>query len=190
MKCIERILWIIALVGVVLRLFNLPMSGLLLILSLSLLGILYVFLSVLLFPQPSRKDQVVILSLLVGLMLGAALNGILFKMQLWPFSHFFLLVGGFWLAVLTLLVLLVRRKKPELGAYTSGLLKRMVPVLMASFFFWFLPDAALVDLYYRGDPQLAPLMQRYMSTEDPVIRTQLKLQMDSLEEARYRAPRP
>ncbi|HRF79844.1 MAG TPA: hypothetical protein PL070_07130 [Flavobacteriales bacterium] len=186
MKRIERILWIIALAGLVLRLLNLPMSGVLLILSMTLLGMFYLFLSVLAFPQPTRKDQVVIVSLLVGLVLGVALNGILFKIQLWPFSHFFLMVGGFWLAVLTLVVAYVRRKKPELDAYTRGLLKRMVPIMSASILFWLLPDTALVNLYYRDDPQLASLMERYMNTEDPAMREQLRTEMDALEEARFR----
>lgn len=190
MKRIERILWIIALAGLVLRLLNLPMSGVLLILSMTLLGMFYLFLSVVAFPQPTRKDQVAIVSLLVGLMLGIAVNGILFKIQLWPFSQFFLLVGGFWLAVLTLVVMILRRKKPELDAYTRGLLKRMVPVLTASILFWLLSNTSLVNFYYRDDPQLAPLMERYISAEDPVIRTQLKLKMDSLEVTRYGAPKP
>jgi hypothetical protein len=188
MKRIERILWIIALAGLVLRLLNLPMNGVLLILSMTLLGMFYLFLSVVAFPQPTRKDQVAIVSLLVGLMLGIAVNGILFKLQLWPFSHFFLLVGGFWLAVLTLVVMVLRRKKPELDAYTRGLLKRMVPVLTASILFWLLSNTALVNFYYRDDPQLASLMERYMNTDDPAMREQLRTEMDALEEARLRAP--
>lgn len=186
MKLIERILWVIVALALVMKVLHLPLSSLLLIVSISVLNMLYFFLSWLLFPQPTRQEQMVWLSVLAGVFLSTGLTGVLFKLQLWPLSGFYLLVGGTSLAIVIVLVLLLRGSRPELDDYMRGLLRRAVPMLVACIALYALPNATLTAFYYRDDPEMGRLMIRYNSSDDPGERIELGSRIDSLQQARMR----
>lgn len=105
MRWIERVPWIIAGLGLVLELLHLPLASFLFIIGVSTLMMLYFFFSWLFLPTPTRKHQHIGVSLLAGLALAFLLEGILFKVQVWPLATFNLLFGlslGGLTAVLTL----------------------------------------------------------------------------------------
>ncbi len=186
MKLIERILWVIVALALVMKVLHLPLSSFLLIVSISMLNMLYFFLSWLLFPQPTRRDQMVWLSVLAGVFLSTGLTGVLFKLQLWPLSGFYLLVGSTSLAILIALVLLLRGSRLELADYMRGLLRRSVPMLVACMLLYALPSATLTAFYYRDDPEMGRLMIQHNSSNDPDERMELRSRMDSIQEARMR----
>lgn len=186
MKHIERILWVIVALALVMKVLHLPLSSFLLIVSISVLNMLYFFLSWLLFPQPTRQDQMVWLSVLAGVFLSTGLTGVLFKLQLWPLSAFYLIMGSTSLAIVIALVLLLRGSRPELADYMRGLLRRAVPMLVACMLLYALPGATLTAFYYRDDPEMGRLMIRYNSTDDPGERIELGSRIDSLQQARMR----
>ncbi|MBL7951894.1 MAG: hypothetical protein JNM62_09250 [Flavobacteriales bacterium] len=184
MHKLERILWVIVGIGAVLKVFHVPLNGLLLILSLSTLSMLYFFASWALFPQPARKDQVVLLSVLAGAAFSIAITGILFKIQLWPFSGFYLLAGMVALLGIFVALVVLGTRRPDLAAYRSGMLRRVLPLLLACALFNALPSGTLTAFYYRDDPEMAPLMVRYTTTNDPSERAYLQLRMDSIQQQR------
>lgn len=188
MKALERILWILAALAFVMKALHLPMSSLLLVVSLSLLGMLYLFLAWLVFPSPTRRDQLVLLSVLGGFVMSLATMGILFKLLFWPFRAFYLLLAVMGLAVLLISLFIIRSTRPDLSRYSRGMLFRAVPLLVACGALLALSDARLTAFYYRDDPELKPYaVQRALSTDIEESR-RLTQQMDSIELARRLRP--
>lgn len=180
MKLIERLLWIIAALALAMKVMHLPLSSFLLIISISTLMMLYFFLSWLLLPSPTRKDQVLALSILAGVGISIALMGVLFKLQRWPLSGFHLLLGGTWLAGIAIAAGVVRSSRAALRAYTKGLLIRIIPLLAACCLLYALPGATLTAFYYRDEPEIGRLWIQHDSIADPVERERLRARIDSL----------
>lgn len=180
MKLIERLLWIIAALALAMKLMHLPLSSFLLIISISTLMMLYFFLSWLLLPSPTRKDQVLALSILAGVAMSCALTGILYKLQRWPMSGFFLLIGAAWITGIVIATFAVRSSRPDLPNYTSGLLRRTLPLLAACCLLYALPGATLTAFYYRDEPEIGRLWIQHDSISDPVERERLRARIDSL----------
>lgn len=187
MKQLERILWGIVLLAILLKVFHLPLASFLLIISMSLLNLVYFFLSWLLFPQPTRKDQIVTLSIVAGLFLCVGQIGLLFKIQQWPMSAFYLILGGAGLVILTVLIILIRTSRSDLADYTGGLLRRTLPMLVVCVLLYLLPSATLTAFYFRDDPEVGRLWIQHNDSNDPEERNQLRLRIDSIHEARGRA---
>lgn len=186
MNKLERVLIAILVLALVLKGLRLPMASLLLILSLSTLATLYLCFSWRLLPQPLPQKQVLRLGVQVGFALAIGLVGILYKLQIWPMSNFFLLIGSAGLAVLILIILRARKNQPELAEYHRPLLRRAIPVCLACAFLYALPVRSLVAFYYRGDPELQPLMIRLHTSADAKEREGLRIMIDSIQEGRYR----
>ena len=184
MKRLERVLWIIVLIGAALKVFHLPFSSFLLIIGLSTLNIIYFLFAWLLFPVPERKDQLVWLSVLGGIALSVALMAILFKIQLWPLSGFYLMIAVTTLPLLVISTLIVRSSRPDLAGYTRGMLARTLPVLVVCVLLQLLPGGTLTAFYYRNDPELAPYAIQRNTATDPIEQERLSHQMDSIEQAR------
>src|SRR5690606_7402573 len=83
MPILERILWGLAILAVVMKSGPPPMSALLLVLSLRLPANMYLFLGCRLFPAPTGTVQLTVLSAASGLMLAVATSAIPFKLQFW-----------------------------------------------------------------------------------------------------------
>lgn len=184
MKRLERILWIVVLFAALLKVLRLPLSSFLLIVALMVLSILYFFLAWMVLPRPGRKDQLVELSVPVGLVLSTACIGILFKLQVWPVATTFLSVALIGLVIALLAVGLWRRNRPELGAYFRGLLQRLVPLLVCCAVLLSISPGRLMAFYYRDRPDIAPLMVRSIETTDPAERERIFQQIDSINYAR------
>jgi len=128
----------------------------------------------------------VALSVLAGVALSIAVIGVLFKLQLWPMSAFWLLLGVASLAVITIATFVIRSARPDLNAYTRGILLRSLPLWLACSLLYALPSATLWKFYYRDNPEMGRLLFEQGSTDDPVQRERLRARIDSLDEARLR----
>lgn len=181
MKKLEPILLVCILAGTVLKVLSLPFASVLLILGLSSLSVLYIKAARSLFPTPTPQDQLPGLSTATGLALGLAMVGMLFKVQLWPMSGIYLLVGIVSLTALGLWLTLKGSERPELGPYFGGLLRRVVPALAASVLLYFVSDRALLNHYYRDQPGRAELIERLHNAPDRATEEQLIHQLDSME---------
>ncbi|HRH68732.1 MAG TPA: penicillin-binding transpeptidase domain-containing protein [Flavobacteriales bacterium] len=124
MKRAEQFFIGLFITAVLFRVMHWPMSGMLMILSTSLLSILYFPLAALWFGDPERRDQVLWLSVAGGFALSMQLMGILFAFQRWPLALSFLRIGTVLCITIVVLGLLVRSKKPALAAYFRALLIR------------------------------------------------------------------
>lgn len=185
MRKIERILWIIVAIGVVLKLLRLPFSSLLLILGLSLLAQLHFFLFWWLFVTPERKEQFIPVSILSGLSFSIACIGILFKLQLWPMSGMFLSPAILALSVTIITALILRSSRAYLSSYTRGILFRAVPLFLVVAVLLALPGGALSAFYHRNDPELAPYYLKLDLSNDPAERERISVQIDSVMQAPY-----
>ena len=182
MKKFERILWIVVGLAVLMMVTHVPLGSFLLILAMNTLSIVYFFLAWLVFPTPTRRDGSIPLSLGVGLVLSVAVIGILFKIQLWPLSTFFLVVSLVGLVLMTGGVLAFRPHRPNLFAYSRGLLVRLITVTIVCAALYLLPGGALTAFYYRDNPVIAPLMIQRNTTTDPAERERLTILIDSIEQ--------
>ena len=87
MKRAEQVAIGIFIVAVLFKVMHWPMGGMLMVLSMSLVSILYFPLAVLWFGVPERRDQVTWLSVAGGYALSMQLMGILFTFQHWPMAQ-------------------------------------------------------------------------------------------------------
>jgi hypothetical protein len=181
MKRLERILAAIAAIAIVMKVIHIPLSGFFLINSLSLLAMSYFGFGWLIFPTPTRKDQVVPLSIVAGLTLFLLLIGILFKLQVWPLSGFYLLVGLVAGIGVVLISYLVGRNKPELEAYFRGLSRRLLIVIVIAAGLYPISSRALLHFYYRDQPRRAELLDSLHRVEDPATRERLERELYEME---------
>ncbi|MEO8590129.1 MAG: hypothetical protein ABI432_12220 [Flavobacteriales bacterium] len=124
MKLAERILFGIALIGLLFKIQHWPFAGVFLILSLSSLALLYFPLAVVWFGRPTMRDQVVGFSIAGGFALSTMLIGFLFKLQHWPLADAYVMLGTFCCALTAVGCLVLRRGKPELSSYFRSVLLR------------------------------------------------------------------
>lgn len=187
MKKLERILWIIVALAIVGKLLRLPMTGFLLVLSFSVLSFMYFFLSWILFPSPERKDQNLVISIISGVVMGVATTAILFNLQLWPMSRFYLLISLPGLLMMAVIGSVFRNSSTMPQRYIRGLFIRSLPLLVFCSVLAVLPGGTLTRIYYRNDPFRRDLLLRYNSTNDLVERTRCRQLLDSLDGVREHA---
>lgn len=147
MPILERILWGLAILAVVMKSGHLPMSALLLVLSLGLLANMYLFLGWRLFPAPTGTVQLTVLSAASGLMLAVATSAILFKLQFWTGREAMLGLSILGLSILVLTLLVMRARRSDLRTYIRGLALRMLPLIALCTMLLATPDAQ-VDAFY------------------------------------------
>jgi hypothetical protein len=75
-------------------------------------------------PAPKRTDQILWMTLLVGVALSAALAGVVAFLLRWPNSARILLSGAIGCAISAMAGLVLRIKHPRLDIYVDGLLIR------------------------------------------------------------------
>lgn len=182
MRIAERILWALIAFASVLKALHLPLSSLLLILATSLVSMLYWALGWLLFPTPTRKHQLIGLSLLAGFAFAALITGMLFRIQVWPGAEIQLLVGLALGAATVIVVFANRNKRADLASYFKGLLWRAAPLMTAASLLYPVTPADMTRFHYRGQSEARiKLMQRLYSGMDEDERTKVLQSLDSLD---------
>lgn len=124
MRLTEKILFGIALIGLLFKMQHWPFAGVMVVLSLSSLALLYFPLAAIWFGRPAMRDQVIGFSIAGGFALSTMLIGFLFKLQHWPMANAYVTLGTFCCALIAVLCLVLRRGKPVLSSYFRSLLLR------------------------------------------------------------------
>ncbi|MBK8499654.1 MAG: hypothetical protein IPL52_12775 [Flavobacteriales bacterium] len=187
MRIAERVLWAITGLAVVMKLLHLPLANFLLIIGASTLMLLYFFLSWLLLPSPTRKHQVLGVSLLAGVALTFMLEGILFKLQAWPLASFNTLVGLSFGSIAILVLWLITRSRPDLRDYRRAVLWRVVPLMLCGTFLYPVTAHDMILFHHRDAvPEIRELYDHLYSTDNPEERETLRQRIDSLEQAAFR----
>jgi len=158
----ERIAWGVALLGLLFRLLHWPFGGLFTVLGFSTVAFLYFPLGWLVLGRPSRKDQLIPLSVVTGIVLSLLCTGMLFKIQFWPqqFAELYLLIGLLGAAVVLAAVLSLHSRNLNIETYFKGLRHRLLLIALPALFLYLVPTPKLIQFNYRSDPERAALMIR------------------------------
>ena len=179
---LERILWAAVALALLMRLLHLPTASLFLILWTSALAMLYWALGWLLLPAPTRKDQLLGLSILAGFAFAALITGALFRIQVWPGADTQLTIGLVLGAATIALAMVFRAKRPDLGAYFTGLLWRAVPLVAVAALLHSVTPDAMMRFHHRGESEARiKLMQRLHAPLDEAERLRVLQALDSLD---------
>lgn len=164
MKWTERIAWGAALIGLVFRVLHWPFGGFLTVLGFSTAAVVYFPLGWLLFGGASRKDQLLPLSVITGLVLSLTVIGMLFKLQFWPGAEFNLMMGlGGCVAVLVALFG-IHSRRPLAEHYFNALRYRLVVIGLIGFCLYWVPTPALIDASVGAGTERAQLLIRLYET--------------------------
>ena len=186
MKTLEKVLWVIVAGGVLLEVGHLPLSGFLLIIGLSALALLYFSRAKSAFRTATRTIPIGYLRAFGGTALSIALIGILFKVQMWPMSSFYLLIGGIGILGFLIASRVMRTDDGTEGSDTRGLQYRAIPILAVIIILYTLPRGTLIRYYYRDDTEMERLLIQQDTTTDPSEKARLQVEVDSLFQARAR----
>lgn len=163
MRTVERILFALILVSLLLKLLHIPLASFLLILASSTLAICY-WISFLWFGTPTRKDQQTVLSVLAGLSFSIALIGLLFKLQYWPIgvTNIYLIIGAVSSIAVLVALFAKRSDSPELAAYHRSMIRRTLVIGVPTVLFYFTPSKDMARFQYRDDPVYAEMFILHM----------------------------
>lgn len=193
MKITEKILWGLFVVSILLRLLRVPMYGFLTVISLSSLMLFYFWLSALLLPTPTRNDQKIVLSILVGIALSIGLTGNLYKLQAWPTAGFFLLLGlSMMFGALAFTLYLLGGNEP-LAGYRSGLIRRLSLVIGLTMVIYAIPQRQMLAYSYPGESERVDLSMRLLQEDlNDSTRNAIYERLRELDEEKLRReyPRP
>ena len=165
MKKFEIVVAIVIVISVVLRLLDIPGSFPVMLISLSILSMLYYPFGFLLlndiplkgiFKKESYNGKStlrIVFSVLAGLALSVTVIGLLFKIEFYPGARFMLELGSLGLFVAVIISIIKYRKNRDL--FYSSMVKRAVIIGGLALFLLVLPNSILVDLRYPNDPEYA-----------------------------------
>ena len=188
MRWIERILWIITGLGLVLKLLHLPLANFMFIIGTSTLMMIYFFFSWLFLPTPTRKHQHIGLSILAGMALTFLLEGILFKLQVWPLATFNLLFGLSLGGLTAVLTLWITRRRTDLLEYHRAIMLRLVPLMLCGALLYPISASSIMHFHLRGKSALEiELHDQLLLEENPDVKDRIRQRLDSLNEAEVRA---
>jgi len=179
-----RALWAAVVLALLLKLFHLPLASLLLILWASALAMLYWALGWLLFPTPTRKHQLIGLSILAGFAFAALITGALFRIQVWHGADTQLMIGLVLGGATITLAMAFRRKRPDLNAYFNGVLWRVLPLLIVAALLYPVTPVAMMRFHHRGESEAKiNLLEQLHSSLDEGERSRVLHELDSLDQA-------
>ena len=154
----EKIVAVIFLVGLLFKLMLWPFGGVLVVISLGGIGMMYFPGAFYFFSDKNISRQNIALSIISGLFLAFVVLGILFKLQYWPGSHLYLLIGTYTSPVLLIITYILKSTSTEeLKRYYSSMLLRIGVLTLLSLLFFLTPTSTILKIQYRHDPELARL---------------------------------
>jgi hypothetical protein len=172
-KKAEIIIAAVSIIAMGLKLLLVPGSGILTVLSLSILSVYYMYLSFAIFNRirPKnfyKKDSYLGISKMriigaigTGLALSITTIGILFKFQSWPGGSFNLGVGLLGLFIVTIIGLIrFNRNKSD---YYKGIFKRVAIVGILGLILMLIPQTTWIEIKYRNHPTYIEALKRAMA---------------------------
>lgn len=166
-KKLEIFSWFMFVVGIIFRALHFPVSSLLVVISLSVLSILYFIGSYFLFtaktdtPGGSSSTIEILNTIFTGLILAAVVIGVMFKVQIWPASQD--LLGSSLLALGVLLVFQLAMKSRLEKWMVDRIFRRVVFIGGVGLLLYLIPAVWLIDIYYSHRPEFAKALKEYIS---------------------------
>ena len=162
MKKSEIILIAFSVLSIAGKFLNVPLSGILSVLSLTTLGLLYFIWAIPVFFGMDFSElfnggykklgaRQIASTLITGWGLGVALNGVLFKLQIWPGADTILFVGSIATSFSVLVSLAFYRSSKE-QPYLN-MLKRSIPILLISLLAYSTTSRQLLEAKYPDNPE-------------------------------------
>ena len=197
MKKFELIVGLIAIIGIALKLMNLPGSGILTVLALLTLSMFYFIFSFALFNDIRLRDifkkvaykdtnaKRIIGAIGLGFALSAIIIGGLFKLQFWPGATVQLMTGlvSTGLILLIALIIYFRRK----ADYYLKIFKRIAIYGGLGLILYLTPTATIVDIYYRDNPEYAELYKKVLDDPENIeLRKQLEQMRKEMQEIKLK----
>jgi hypothetical protein len=173
MKKTEIIIATLAIIALVLNLMLIPGSGMLTVLSFSILAVIYFYFGLVIFNDVTVKEvlkirsisELIVLRNIGAVATGAALAltiiGLMFKIQLWPGANINLSVGLFGLAVVTILGA-IKYSKSKSNYYTK-IFSRVAIIGGLGLIVFLLPKTSLVEFQYRNHPAYVEAYKKAMA---------------------------
>lgn len=166
-KKLETFSWLVFIIGAIFRIFGFPLSSLIIIISLSVLACLYFVGTYFLYAKPKSETMEVqgshseTLGVIgAGLGLAATIIGLLFSIQLWPQTGS--TIGGALVILVLSIGLLYTRKNSSIRFEIPRLIRTSVIVGILGLVFYFIPQNALIDVYYRKHPAYKEALKAYL----------------------------
>jgi hypothetical protein len=197
----ETILSIIIVIGLTFKyLLHWAGGNFMLVLAISGLSFLYFPLAFYFFSNKGLKNQNLALSILGGMALSVALNGILFKIMYWQGSKVMLMIGVCASILVVLLSFIMAKSTKDhyldptigaldfenpkiiLGNYYKNLQIRSCIIAFMAIFFFLIPTSSLMAFQYRFDPELVRLKVRVMENPGNEV---YKRELDMYEMSKY-----
>jgi hypothetical protein len=166
-----------------------PIANQLIILSLSILSMIYMFGSVYFFSYKKVNHQNFAVTILGGLGMSVALTGIMFKVMYWPGAQPMILISLMSIVPILIISLvsgnnlvlsptITREEEIEkisnLINYYKNLRIRTIVITLCTILFFITPMSALINLQHRNDPEMARLKLRsYENIQNEEYRREL-----------------
>lgn len=148
-------------IGIMGRIFKLSAFMPVLIIAFGLLAFSYTFLSFFLFKEKTQKFQKISLSVISGILLGIAMQGILFQLMFWPGEAFFLFLGGFGALLMFMVVFSYWRTDHAHKDYYNLMLTRIAIVGGLAMILYLIPSPHLFAYFHNDDTKLIKLYTRH-----------------------------
>lgn len=162
----EKIISAVILLGLLLKVFHVPISSLVLVISLMTMSMIYFGGAFYFFCDKNLKNSNIALSIIVGIFLSTAQVGILYKLLFWPGGQIMLLIGLFSTIVLLIITIFLKIKSSEnLKTYYKNMLIRISVWAILSLIIYFIPTSTLVNYQYKNEPEKARLLN--LTISDP-----------------------
>jgi hypothetical protein len=178
MKKFELIVGIITIPGIVLKLLNVPGSGILIALTLTLLSMFYYVFSFAFFNNIKVRDlfkkvsyqgtnaKRIIGAIGLGCTLSIITLGGLFKLQLWSGSAYLLIVGLNWTGIILIIAsFFYLRAKAD---YYTRIFKRIAIYGGLGVLLYLTPINTLIDMYYGDYPEYADLYKQVLAEPENI----------------------
>ncbi len=171
MPLVERILLFLVFIAVVFKMQQWPFGGIALVLTLSILSILYLYLGLMAQSRGNTALSAKAPLIAAGYALSIAAVGVLFKLQYWPMDDIILKVALVFCAG-CILFLRFSNSAASSAQETHDTRRlwtnRLVVGIIISAILAFTSQQTLLDFQYRNDPELARLTGLYYANPDDV----------------------
>jgi hypothetical protein len=166
MKFLEKILVVLAIIGLFIRVMMWQGGELFLTVALPSLAVLYLLASWSVFKH-HQEGHHLFLSMLSGITFSVVFIGILFKLMIWRGGNTLLIAGLSSMALSKILGLILENKLVrELNSYFRRLFLRYYIIAAVGLIMWLTPYKFIVSVYHRDDPEYVRLFIRYFEEPD------------------------
>lgn len=171
----EKSFTVVFLIGLIFKFLHFPGGAVLLIISLTIIAMLYFPMAFYFFSDRELKRQNLALSIVSGFFLSLVPIGIMFKLQYWPGAQLNLLIGTFSaLIILAITYFLKSKSSDDLKTYYKNLFLRTTVLLTLGIILCLTPTSTLLKIQYHDDSELARLkIQSYTNPDNQEFREQL-----------------